>query len=84
MSQAESRKSELETLLSTNLVKRQQELQAQLAASGSQTIVQDVDLRKQELKDAKNAVDEAVRQLKCTRHMLCYNVLRMLNLLPLF
>lgn len=58
-------KSELETLLSTNLVKRQQELQSQLAASDSQTVVQDVDLRKQELKEAKNTVDEAVRQLKC-------------------
>ncbi|XP_073386967.1 structural maintenance of chromosomes protein 3 [Physcomitrium patens] len=61
---AETRKSELETLLATNLVKRQQELQAQLAASDSQTIVQDVELRKQELKDAKSTVDEAVRQLK--------------------
>jgi len=63
--QAESKKSELETLLSTNLVKRQQELQAQLAQSDSQTIIQDVDLRKQELKEAKITVDEAVRQLKC-------------------
>lgn len=61
---AESRKSELETLLSTNLVKRQQELQAQLAQSDSQTINQDVELRKQELKEAKATVDEAVRQLK--------------------
>jgi len=64
LAQVESRKSELETLLSTNLVKRQQELQAQLAQSDSQTIMQDVDLRKQELKEAKITVDETVRQLK--------------------
>jgi structural maintenance of chromosome 3 (chondroitin sulfate proteoglycan 6) len=67
--QAESRKSELEVVLSTNLVKRQQELQAQLAASDSQSLMQDVEVRKQDLKDAKTSVDEAVQQLKCMYHM---------------
>lgn len=67
--QAESRKSELEVVLSTNLVKRQQELQAQLAASDSQSLMQDVEVRKQDLKDAKTSVDEAVQQLKCMHHM---------------
>lgn len=61
---AESRKSELEVVLSTNLVKRQQELQAQLAASDSQSLMQDVEVRKQDLKDAKTSVDEAVQQTK--------------------
>jgi len=61
----------LETLLSTNLVKRQQELQAQLAQSDTQTIMQDVDLRKQELKEAKITVDETVRQLKCMYQSHC-------------
>lgn len=67
--QAESRKSELEVVLSTNLVKRQQELQAQLAASDSQSLMQDVEVRKQDLKDAKTSVDEAVQQLKRMYHM---------------
>lgn len=67
--QAESRKSELEVVLSTNLVKRQQELQAQLAASDSQSLMQDVEVRKQDLKDAKASVDEAVQQLKCMYHI---------------
>lgn len=64
----------METLLSTNLVKRQQELQTQLALSDSQTITQDVDLRKQELKEAKITVDEAVRQLKCMYQIHCESV----------
>lgn len=67
--QAESRKSELEVVLSTNLVKRQQELQAQLAASDSQSLMQDVEVRKQDLKDAKTSVDEAVQQTKRMYHM---------------
>ena len=67
--QAESRKSELEVVLSTNLVKRQQELHAQLAASDSQSLMQDVEVRKQDLKDAKTSVDEAVQQLKRMYHM---------------
>jgi structural maintenance of chromosome 3 (chondroitin sulfate proteoglycan 6) len=60
----ETRKSELEMLLSVNLVRRQQELQAQLMASDTQGIIDDLAVKRQELKDAKAAVDEATRQLK--------------------
>jgi hypothetical protein len=61
----ETRKSELEMLLSVNLVRRQQELQAQLMASDTQGIIDDLAVKRQDLKDAKAAVDEATRQLKC-------------------
>jgi hypothetical protein len=60
----ETRKSELEMLLSVNLVRRQQELQAQLMASDTQGIIDDLAVKRQDLKDAKAAVDEATRQLK--------------------
>jgi structural maintenance of chromosome 3 (chondroitin sulfate proteoglycan 6) len=62
--QAEARKSELEMLLSVNLVRRQQELQAQLLASDTQGLMEDLAVKRQELKDAKAAVDETTRQLK--------------------
>jgi polyhydroxyalkanoate synthesis regulator phasin len=51
-------------LLSVNLVRRQQELQAQLMASDTQGIIDDLAVKRQDLKDAKAAVDEATRQLK--------------------
>jgi structural maintenance of chromosome 3 (chondroitin sulfate proteoglycan 6) len=60
----ETRKSELEMLLSVNLVRRQQELQAQLMASDTQGIIDDLAVKRQDLKDAKAAVDEATHQLK--------------------
>ncbi len=66
--QAEARKSELEMLLSVNLVRRQQELQAQLLASDTQGLMEDLAVKRQELKDAKAAVDETTRQLKCKLH----------------
>ncbi|CAK9192066.1 unnamed protein product [Sphagnum troendelagicum] len=62
--EVETRKSELEMLLSVNLVRRQQELQAQLMASDTQGIIDDLAVKRQDLKDAKAAVDEATRQLK--------------------
>ncbi|KAH9570768.1 hypothetical protein CY35_02G058500 [Sphagnum magellanicum] len=62
--EAEARKSELEMLLSVNLVRRQQELQAQLLASDTQGLMEDLAVKRQELKDAKAAVDETTRQLK--------------------
>lgn len=55
-------------------MKRQQELQAQLAQVESQTIIQDVELRNQELKEAKITVDEALRQLKCMYQIHCDSV----------
>ncbi len=40
-------------------------MQAQLMASDTQGIIDDLAVKRQELKDAKAAVDEATRQLKC-------------------
>lgn len=63
--QAETRKSELETLLSTNLVRRQQELEAHYASIDPQAMSTQFEMKRQELSDAKAAVDEANGQLKC-------------------
>ncbi|KAJ7531678.1 hypothetical protein O6H91_14G053900 [Diphasiastrum complanatum] len=62
--ETETRISELETLLSTNLVRRQQELEANLAAIDPESLSADLELRNQDLKFAKASVDEASRQLK--------------------
>ncbi|KAI5060757.1 hypothetical protein GOP47_0025177 [Adiantum capillus-veneris] len=62
--EAETRKSELEAALSTNLVKRQQELEAQLATIDPEALRTDLEKKHEELRSAKVAVDEATRQLK--------------------
>ncbi|OAE21948.1 hypothetical protein AXG93_242s1310 [Marchantia polymorpha subsp. ruderalis] len=64
--EAETRKSELETLLSTNLVRRQQELEAHYASIDPQAMSTQFEMKRQELSDAKAAVDEANGQLKFT------------------
>lgn len=63
--QAETTKSELETLLSTNLVRRQQELESQYASIDPQALSAHSQQKRQELTEAKGAVDDATRQLKC-------------------
>lgn len=62
--ETETRKSELETSLSTDLVKRQQELEAHLSSIDPVTLTADLEVKQQELKDAKISVDEATKQLK--------------------
>ncbi|KAL3684701.1 hypothetical protein R1sor_002723 [Riccia sorocarpa] len=62
--EVETRKSDLETLLSTNLVRRQQELEAQYASIDPQAMSAQIQMKRQELSDAKAAVDEANRQFK--------------------
>lgn len=62
--ETETRKSELETNLSTNLVRRQQELEAQLVSADSESLSAELELKLQELRDAKASVDEAAQQLK--------------------
>ena len=62
--ETETRKSELETNLSTNLVRRQQELEAQLVSADSESLSAELELKMQELGDAKASVDEASQQLK--------------------
>ncbi|KAJ4957827.1 hypothetical protein NE237_024938 [Protea cynaroides] len=61
--EVETRKSELDANLKTNLGRRQQELQA-IISSVTDTFDGDLELKRQELKDAKALVDEATEQLK--------------------
>ncbi|PIA65437.1 hypothetical protein AQUCO_00100732v1 [Aquilegia coerulea] len=60
----ESRKGELETNLSTNLIRRQRELEAVNMSADDDMLPREVDLKKQELVDAKGSVDDATQQLK--------------------
>lgn len=62
--ETETRKSELEASLSTNLVKRQQELEAQLSSNDPEVLTVGLEAKRQELRSAKSAVDEATRHLK--------------------
>jgi hypothetical protein len=62
--QTETRKSELEAGLSTNLVKRQQELEAQLTVNDPEGLLADLEIKRQELQSAKKTVDEATKNLK--------------------
>lgn len=62
--ETETRKSELEASLSTNLVKRQQELEAQLSSNDPEVLTVDLEAKRQELLSAKSAVDEATWHLK--------------------
>ncbi|XP_024525303.1 structural maintenance of chromosomes protein 3-like [Selaginella moellendorffii] len=62
--ETETRMSELETLLSTNLVRRQQELEAQFSAIDPDSMLADLEQKKQASVDASTAVEEATRNLK--------------------
>ncbi|KAL5994618.1 hypothetical protein ACLOJK_024671 [Asimina triloba] len=60
----ETRKGELETNLATNLVRREQELLSIIQSGDSTSSDAELEQKREELKDAKAAVDEATRQLK--------------------
>lgn len=60
----ETRKEELETNLSTNLVRRQQELVVIISLANSDNLLMEADMKRQELKEAKTYVDEFTQQLK--------------------
>ncbi|XP_020250621.1 structural maintenance of chromosomes protein 3 isoform X1 [Asparagus officinalis] len=60
----ETRKEELETNLSTNLVKRQQELEIIISSANSDNSSLEADMKKQELNEAKATVNELTQQLK--------------------
>eukprot|EP00268_Persea_americana_P042287 TRINITY_DN4231_c0_g1_i4.p1 TRINITY_DN4231_c0_g1~~TRINITY_DN4231_c0_g1_i4.p1 ORF type:complete len:1205 (+),score=296.67 TRINITY_DN4231_c0_g1_i4:283-3897(+) len=62
--ETETRKGELETNLSTNLVRRKEELESITQTADSQMLPDGPKLKRQELMDAKAAVDEATQQLK--------------------
>nr|CAD1823923.1 unnamed protein product [Ananas comosus var. bracteatus] len=60
----ETRKEELETNLSTNLVRRQQELEAIILSADSKTVIVEAESKRQEVKNSKSTVDELTQQLK--------------------
>uniref|UniRef100_A0A1D1YI49 Structural maintenance of chromosomes protein n=2 Tax=Anthurium amnicola TaxID=1678845 RepID=A0A1D1YI49_9ARAE len=60
----ETRKEELETNLSTNLVRREQELEAIKLSADSDSLPEDMEKRRQELKEAKTSIDDLTQQLK--------------------
>ncbi|KAF6167276.1 hypothetical protein GIB67_043137 [Kingdonia uniflora] len=62
--ETETRKGEIETNLSANLVRRQQELEAIKYSAEADLLPEDVDLRRQELADAKACVDDTTKQLR--------------------
>ncbi|XP_021892678.1 LOW QUALITY PROTEIN: structural maintenance of chromosomes protein 3 [Carica papaya] len=62
--ETETRKAELETNLSTNLKRRKQELEAIISSVEADSFVGEVELKRQELEDAKSLVDYATQQLK--------------------
>lgn len=59
----ETRKEELETNLSTNLVRRQQELEAIIMSADSGTLPMEADLKRQEWEDSNGTVVELMKQL---------------------
>lgn len=60
----ETRKEELETNLSTNLVRREQELDAIIKSADCETLKGDVQNKKKGIVDSKKNVDDLTRQLK--------------------
>nr|XP_043631457.1 structural maintenance of chromosomes protein 3 [Erigeron canadensis] len=62
--ETETRKAELETNLSTNLVRRKQELEAVKQSPETDALNAEVEAKRQELQDAKLFVEEVKKQLK--------------------
>ncbi|KAI7745683.1 hypothetical protein M8C21_011025, partial [Ambrosia artemisiifolia] len=62
--ETETRKAELETNLSTNLVRRKQELEAVLQSPETDTLYAEAESKKQELQDAKVSLEEVKEKLK--------------------
>ncbi|XP_072993969.1 structural maintenance of chromosomes protein 3 [Typha latifolia] len=62
----ETRKEELETNLSTNLVRRQQELEAIILSADSKTLPMEAESKRQELRNSKATVEEITQQLKAS------------------
>ncbi|KAK9078740.1 hypothetical protein SSX86_002798 [Deinandra increscens subsp. villosa] len=62
--ETETRKAELETNLSTNLVRRRQELEAVKQSPETDTLNAEAEAKRQELQDAKRSVDEVKKQLQ--------------------
>ncbi|KAG8058053.1 hypothetical protein GUJ93_ZPchr0002g26826 [Zizania palustris] len=60
----ETRKEELETNLSTNLMRRQKELEAIISSADSKTLPLEAESKEQELKSSKRSLDESTAMLK--------------------
>ncbi|GJN35302.1 hypothetical protein PR202_gb24057 [Eleusine coracana subsp. coracana] len=60
----ETRKEELETNLSTNLIRRQKELEAIISSADSRTLPMEAESKEQELKSSKRNLDELTSLLK--------------------
>ncbi|AQK89008.1 Structural maintenance of chromosomes protein 3 [Zea mays] len=60
----EARKEELETNLSTNLIRRQKELEAIISSADSRTLPLEAEAKEQELKSSKRNLDELTSLLK--------------------
>ncbi|CAD6271018.1 unnamed protein product [Miscanthus lutarioriparius] len=60
----ETRKEELETNLSTNLIRRQKELEAIISSADSRTLPLEAEAKEQELKSSKRNLDELTSLLK--------------------
>ncbi|KAK6235317.1 hypothetical protein SCA6_010654 [Theobroma cacao] len=62
--ETEARKAELETNLTTNLKRRKQELEAIISAAEADTLLDEAELKRHELMDAKLLVQDATQELK--------------------
>ncbi|XP_041992975.1 structural maintenance of chromosomes protein 3-like isoform X2 [Salvia splendens] len=62
--ETETRKAELEMNLSTNLVRRKEELEAVMLSSDTDVLQAEADLKNQELMDANSLVDQLTQELK--------------------
>ncbi|KAI7992667.1 Structural maintenance of chromosomes protein 3 [Camellia lanceoleosa] len=62
--ETETRKADLETNLSTNLVRRKQELEAVKLSGESDMLLTEVEVKRQELRDATLLVEDVTQQLK--------------------
>ncbi|KAK6272426.1 hypothetical protein POUND7_009509 [Theobroma cacao] len=62
--ETETRKAELETNLTTNLKRRKQELEAIISAAEADTLLDESELKRHELMDAKLLVQDATQELK--------------------
>lgn len=66
----ETRKEELETNLSTNLVRRQQELESIILSADSGSLTTEADLKRQELDHSNATVVELMKQLNQVSHSI--------------
>lgn len=67
--QTETRQAELETNLSTNLVRRKQELEAIKLSAEPEFLHSEAEVKRQELRDAKFLVDDVTQQLRSKLQM---------------